>query len=151
MNHTFKNYFILPAICILASCADSVEISTLKNLPPISHGKSRIVHIMDQKPMMWRLSPLYISIDGKQVAKTTVERIAVNEIEPGRRLVTVLPFKTINSKQGASYDFKKGVTHYIGYSAQYKGSSKMGIVGVEFTEAQAESLIGSKKYRLKQN
>lgn len=109
-------FHILCFFCMsffLGACNQSLITSGSKDLPPIPAGKARVIHILDNDPSMWKITPVYISIDGRPATRANVNKISVIHVSPGQRLISYNKDKVLGARDGVSLHFLKGQTRYL--------------------------------------
>lgn len=97
----------------LASCSSGLQINSLKDAPPIPKNKARAVHIFQNSADMWKLFPIYISIDKKPVTRIDAKRFSIIDVDPGSRMFSYFQEKAVGARDGVSLTFLEGETRYF--------------------------------------
>lgn len=112
-NNALKWIYISLLPLFFGACNHTLPTAGSRNLPPIPVGKARIIHILDNDPSMWKITPMYISVDGHPRTRASVNKISVIHVEPGQRLISYNQDKVLGSKDGVSLYFMRGQTRYL--------------------------------------
>lgn len=97
----------------LGACSPSLRITSLKEVPSIPEGKARVVHIFNNSPEMWRLFPIYVSVDKKPVSRIDVKRFSVIDVQPGSRMFSYFQEKAVGARDGIVLHFMDRQTRYL--------------------------------------
>lgn len=105
---------------VCGSCSNTLTIPSLESVPAISSGKARVVHIFDDSPNMWKITPFYISVDGRPVERVNLKKFTYIDVNSGTRVLSYDQHKAIGLRDGMSLSFLPGQTRYLYVKSRYR-------------------------------
>lgn len=104
---------ILMLAVLLSSCSNSLTIPSLKELPPVPNGKARIVHIFENSPNIWKITPIYISVNGRPRHRVNLEKVVYTDVAAGQHLLSYEQKKSHGARDGVTLNFLPKQTRYL--------------------------------------
>ncbi len=149
-KQSFLNRICFTMVClaglfIFASC----HTSSTQVIPPLSEGKSRVILIMHNDPLTWKMTPCYFNINGTPKGIINAKQYASIDLHPGSYTFATHKRKFHGIKRGKTVRLGNNETKYYMLKGNRKanppylrldGYKKLEMS--EITRAQALHYIG---------
>lgn len=68
---------------------------------------------------MWKLTPIYISVNGRVADRLDLKKVSHLDLNPGQNLLSYNQIKTVGARDGISLNFIEGQTRYLYLKAKF--------------------------------